>query len=211
MAKCTPDTAAALHAVVADLRALGHELLISDLFRSYEMQKAAHLDFVEKRKKAFSPAPGGSMHEAGRAMDVDLASAGVPLARFWEIAKANGFVPIISTPDASQKECWHFDYRGSHGVVYDYAKSGRAGTGAPYSQMARSAIAAIGVQLDTVADQGIAYLQAGLIRLGADPGTIDGVMGDRTRAALADVGASEQDPAILSRLLQAKFPGEFAS
>jgi LAS superfamily LD-carboxypeptidase LdcB len=92
---------------------MGHNLRLSDLFRSYEMQRQAHLDFVEKRKKAFSPPPGGSMHEAGRAMDIDLSSMGVPLKQFWEIANAHGFFPIIDAPIASRSESWHFDCRGA--------------------------------------------------------------------------------------------------
>jgi D-alanyl-D-alanine dipeptidase len=118
MAQCTPDTAAAIKAVVNDLQGLGHELRLSDLFRSYDMQKQANLDFTQGRKTAFSPPPGGSMHEAGRAMDIDLASIGVPLSKFWEIAGAHGFSPIIDSPDASRSEAWHFDCRGSHDAVY---------------------------------------------------------------------------------------------
>src|SRR4051812_43100807 len=86
MAKCSPDTAVAIQDVIDDLKALGHDLRLSDLFRSYEMQRQANADFVEGRKKAFSPPPGGSMHEAGRAMDIDLSSIGVPLKAFWDIA-----------------------------------------------------------------------------------------------------------------------------
>src|SRR5262249_953747 len=146
MAKCTPDTAKALEGVVADLRALGHELRLSDLFRSYDMQKAAHEDYVAGRKKAYSPPPGGSMHEAGRAMDVDLGSIGVSRADLWEIARARGFFPIIDAPDASRSEAWHFDCRGSHDAVYQYVKAGKAGTTMPpYTQMAQSGILAIGV------------------------------------------------------------------
>jgi hypothetical protein len=37
MAKATPDTARALAALVDDLRGLGRELRLSDLFRSYKM------------------------------------------------------------------------------------------------------------------------------------------------------------------------------
>jgi hypothetical protein len=151
MAKCTPDTAAALRGVVADLRSLGFDLRLSDLFRSYDMQTKAHEDYVQGRKKAFSPPPGGSMHEAGRAMDVDLGS--------------------IDAPNASCSEAWHFDCRGSHDLVYQYVKSGKAGHSmAPYTQMAQSAILAIGIQVDQVPDQDIAYQQAALIRLGFDPG-----------------------------------------
>jgi hypothetical protein len=211
MAQCTPDTAAALQGVIADVRSLGFHLRLSDLFRSYDMQKEAHEDFVQGRKKAFSPPPGSSMHEAGRAMDIDLGSIGVPLRRFWEIAQARGFFPIIDAPDASRSEAWHFDCRGSHDLVYQYVKSGKAGLSmAPYTQMAQSAIVAIGVQVDQVPDQDIAFQQAALIRLGFDPGRIDGIIGDRTRGALRDAGADQADPtSSLSQKLKEKFPLEF--
>jgi hypothetical protein len=175
------------------------------------MQWQAHQDYVSRKKKAFSPAPGGSMHEGGRAIDIDLASIGVPLSRFWEIARAHGFLPIIDKPESSRSEAWHFDFRGSHQAVYDYVRGGKAGAAMPpYTQMAASAIAAIGVTLDAVHDQDVAFLQAALIRLGLDPGRIDGVMGDRTRGALNDAGASGGDPAgALSASLKEKFPLEF--
>jgi hypothetical protein len=197
--------------VVGELRTLGHDLRLSDMFRSYEMQWQAHQDYVSRKKKAFSPAPGGSMHEGGRAIDIDLASIGVPLSRFWEIARAHGFLPIIDKPESSRSEAWHFDFRGSHQAVYDYVRGGKAGAAMPpYTQMAASAIAAIGVTLDAVHDQDVAFLQAALIRLGLDPGRIDGVMGDRTRGALHDAGASGGDSAgALSALLKEKFPLEF--
>jgi hypothetical protein len=212
MAKCTPDTARALEGVVTDLRNLGHDLRLSDLFRSYDMQKAAHEDYVEGRKKAYSPPPGGSMHEAGRAMDIDLSSMGVPLAQFWEIARARGFFPIIDAPNPSHSESWHFDCRGSHDMVYQYVRSGKAGASIPpYTQMAQSAILAIGVTVDKVPDQGAAALQAALIRLGFDPGRIDGAIGDRTRRALEDAGVAQAaDPgAALSAKLKQRYPGEY--
>jgi hypothetical protein len=211
MARCTPDTRIAIEGVVSDLRGLGHELELSDLFRSFEMQKQANLDFIQKRKTAFSPPPGGSMHEAGRAMDISLESMGVPLAKFWEIAKGRGFFPIIATPDTKLSESWHFDLRGSHAGVYEYVQSGKAGAHlAPYTQMAQSGITAIGVQLETVPDQDIAWVQGTLIRLGFDPGRIDGVQGDRTNNALKDAGVDVQDPVTgLSNLLQSMFPLEY--
>ena len=211
MAQCTPDTKVAIEAVAADLAALGFGIRLSDLFRSKEMQAQSHADFVEGRKKAFSPAPGGSLHEAGRAMDIDLGSIGVPLAKFWEIAKAHGFSPIIDAPDPHRSESWHFDCHGSHHAVYEYVQAGKAGKMlAPYTQMAQSAIMAIGVVLDTVPAQDVAYLQAGLIRLGFDPGRIDGVQGNRTLGALRDAGADLADPVTwLSNAIKAKFPTEY--
>lgn len=211
MAKCTPDTAAAIQEVVDDLHGAGHDLRLSDLFRSYDMQRSANLDYVEGRKKAYSPPPGGSMHEAGRAMDIDLSSTGVPLVQFWDTAKAHGFSPIIDQPVAGRSESWHFDCRGSHGLVYDYVQQGRAGASiAPYRQMAQSAILAIGVHVDDVPDQDIAWLQSALIRLGFDPGRIDGVMGDRTLATLRSAGANADDPkGSLAAMLKTKFPREY--
>src|ERR1035437_10275393 len=99
LAQCTPDTKLAIEAVARDLAGMGFGIRLSDLFRSHDMQAQSHADFVEGRKKAFSPPPGGSLHEAGRAMDIDLGSIGVSLPKFWEIAKAHGFSPIIDTPD----------------------------------------------------------------------------------------------------------------
>ena len=211
MAQCTPDTAAALQAVRSELAGLGFELRLSDLFRSSEMQRQAHDDFVSGRKKAFSPPAGSSMHEAGRAMDIDLSSMGVPLPRFWEIARAHGFFPIIDAPIPSRSESWHFDRRGSHDLVYQYVHDGHAGASlAPYAQMAMSGILALGVALDTVPDQDVAFQQAALIRLGFDPGRIDGVLGDRTRGALRDAGVDAADPiGGLSQQLRAKFADEF--
>jgi hypothetical protein len=211
MALCTPDTKKAVEAIAADLHSLGFGLRLSDMFRSYDMQKQAHADYVEGRKKAFSPAPGGSMHEAGRAMDIDLSSIGVPLSKFWEIAKAHGFDPIIDRPDTSLSESWHFDCRGSHGAVYDYVSSGKAGISIPpYAQMSHSSISAIGVPVDAVPSQDVAYIQSSLIRLGFDPGRIDGVAGDRTRGALEDAGVSLDSPFdALANLLRTKFSDEY--
>jgi hypothetical protein len=212
LAQCTPDTKVAIEAVARDLAGMGFGIRLSDLFRSHEMQAQSHADFVEGRKKAFSPPPGESLHEAGRAMDIDLSSIGVPLPQFWEIARAHGFTPIIDAPDPHRSESWHFDCRGSHGAVYDYVQAGKAGTMlAPYTQMAQSAILAIGLKLHTVPAQNVAFLQAGLIRLGFDPGRIDGVHGNRTSKALDAAGADLSDPVTwVSEALRAKFPAEYA-
>jgi len=81
---------------------------------------------------------------------------------------------------------------------------------APYTQMSQSGIAAIGVTLDAVHAQDVAFLQAGAIRLGGDPGKIDGVMGDRTTGALKDLGATMDNPlAWMDAKLRASFPAEY--
>lgn len=211
VARCTPDTARALQNVVDDLRSLGHDLRLSDLFRTYDMQRQANQDYVQGRKKAYSPPPGGSMHEAGRAMDIDLSSIGVALAQFWEIAKARGFSPIIDSPIPTRSESWHFDCRGSHDAIYKYVQQGNAGSSIPpYTQMAHSAILAIGVRVDALPDQSVGYLQSALIRLGFDPGRVDGVMGERTLGAMRNADVDPDDPAgSLALRLKEKFPLEF--
>src|SRR5260370_10229906 len=141
-------------------------------------------------------------------MDIDLSSIGVVLPQFWDIAKAYGFSPIIDAPDPHRSESWHFDCRGSHGAVYDYVQAGKAGTMlAPYTQMAQSSILAIGLKLHAVPTQNVAFLQAGLIRLGFDPGRIDGVPGHRTTKELEAAGADLGDPVTWgSEALRAEFP-----
>jgi len=52
MAFCTPDMYAAIFATKADLKATNNDLVLSDLFRSYDMQFQAHLDFTSGKKIA---------------------------------------------------------------------------------------------------------------------------------------------------------------
>src|SRR5206468_5850950 len=117
---------------------------------------------------------------------------------------AHGFRPIIPKPVSGVSESWHFDHPGSHASVYDYAKNGK------YLQMARSAILSIGVKIDPITNQEIAWQQSALIRLSFDPGPIDGAPGERTRSALKDAGCGEEEPSHhLDMLLRARYPAEF--
>ena len=216
MASCTPDTRSALFKISNDVEAAGGNLFLSDLFRSYDMQLQSHLDFVNKKKKAFSPPPGGSLHEAGRAIDLDLDGLGMSLKDFWPIATQHGFFPIISTPNSKMSEAWHFDCRGSHNVVYEYYVDGKGTNMKPYQAMAASAILAIGVQVDRFgANQNAAAIQAGLIRLGNELGNIDGSIGKKTRDALEQAGVPFGEPAAtlsaVEDLLRQKFPDEYTA
>ncbi len=214
MAKVTPDLKRALYGIRDELQAAGGKFELSDLFRSYDMQLQAHMDFVTKKKKAFSPPPGSSMHEAGRAFDVDLSRIKVPLSDFWEIAKRHGVVPIIAAPDPKASECWHFECRGSHQKVRDYYEAGKGTNFKPAAALAVSAIIGSGVPHDNFKDrQEAAYLQSALLRLGHDIGNIDGDIGPRTLAVLAKLGITDTDPAArvaqVDLLLQKEFPEEF--
>lgn len=216
MAHCTPDMQATLNQVRLDVEAKGGQLFLSDLFRSYDMQLQSHLDYVNKKKKAFSPPPGGSMHEAGRALDLDLGSLKMPLKNFWPIAKKRGLSPIITTPDPGASEAWHFDCRGSHDLVYNYYASGKGTNMKPYTAMSVSGILSIGVHVDQFGNnQDAAALQCGLIRLGFELGNIDGSIGKQTREALEKVGIALADERIMlagvEDLLRQKYPEEFGS
>ncbi|CAN5438112.1 hypothetical protein BH11PSE7_BH11PSE7_21990 [soil metagenome] len=215
MAHATPDMKMSIHQLVNTLPSRGGKFILSDLYRSYDMQLQAHLDWLTKKKKAFSPEPGSSMHEAGRAFDVDLASLRMSLAEFWMLAAGVGIVPIIAQPDKSISECWHFECRGSHQLVFDYYLAGK-GTNfkKPYAAMAASAIAATGVKVDMFEGRMLgAQIQSGLIRLGHTIGNLDGSPGPKTHAALASLQLGALPPeaqiAALETLLQQKFPGEF--
>jgi hypothetical protein len=215
MARVTPDMKKALYAIRAELEAAGGKLALSDLFRTYDMQFQAHLDYASGKKKAFSPPPGSSMHESGRAFDVDLASIKVPLATFWQIARRAGVVPIIAEPDPGKSECWHFECRGSHQRVYDHYKAGKGSNfERPAEAMAASAIVSVGLQHDKFkGKEGAAFLQSGLIRLGHDIGNIDGDIGPKTLSKLETLGIRSgslaEQTAGLDALLQQQFPEEY--
>lgn len=216
MAQCAPDVKEALIKIGKDVEDKGGKFYLSDLFRSYEMQMQSHLDFVSGRKKAFSPPPGGSMHEAGRAFDMDLDKMEMKLADFWEIAARHGFSPIIDKPVKGVSESWHFDCRASHQLVYDYYKSGKGTNMKAYTAMAASGILAIGVKVDFFKNnQAAAAVQAGLIRLGFELGSIDGDVGQKTRAALGKAGVewTTVDEVLLKveNLLREKFPQEYVA
>jgi len=213
MAHCTPDMKAAVQRVSLELEARGGKLFLSDMFRSHDMQLQSHLDFVSGKKSAFSPPPGGSMHEAGRALDLDLDALKISLAEFWDIARPNGLFPIVSEPNSHLKESWHFDCRGSFDRVHKYYSAGKGTNMKAYEAMSASAILAVGIQVDRFGgNQQAAAIQAGLIRLGHELGSIDGSIGTKTRDALAAAGIPDGNPTTtlqaIQQLLDQQFPGE---
>ena len=216
MAQCTPDTFTAIFNIATDLKKKGGRLILSDLFRSYDMQFQSHQDFLAKRKKAFSPPPGGSFHEAGRAFDLDLSAIKIPLSDFWVIAAKYNVMPIISKPKIGASEAWHFDCRGSHQLVYEYYAAGKGTNFKPYKAAAASAILALGIQVDDFKEnQKEAAIQAGLIRLGKELGSIDGQIGRKTQKALEELeitfNPNDVDTLLIEveNAVQKEFPEEY--
>ncbi len=216
MAQCTPDTYTAIFNIAKDLAKKGGKLILSDLFRSYDMQAQSHQDYVSGKKKAFSPPPGGSFHEAGRAFDLDLGQIKIPLADFWVIAAKYGVLPIVAQPKSNQSEAWHFDCRGSHQLVYQYYADKKGTNFKPYEAASASGILSIGVHVDAFgANQKQAAIQSYLIRLGKVIGNIDGQIGKNTHKALDELGVkfdlNNVDGMLVAveNLVQGKFPWEF--
>ena len=217
MAKCTPDTHTAIFNIAVALAKKGGRLILSDLFRSYDMQAQSHQDFISGKKKAFSPPPGGSFHEAGRGFVLDLSAIKVSLEDFWKIAAKFGVVPIIKQPKSNVSEAWHFDCRASHQIVYDYYAAGKGTNFKAYTAASASAILSIGVHVDAFGvNQVEAALQSCIIRLGQDIGNIDGQIGRKSQKALAnlDIPLDLKHPENMlieaENLVQQKFSAEFA-
>lgn len=216
MGQCTPDTYTAIMNIAKDLAKKRGKLILSDLFRSYDMQMQSHLDFVSGKKRAFSPPPGGSFHEAGRAFDLDLGAIKIPLSDLWIIAAKYAVTPIIKQPKSNVSEAWHFDCRGSHQIVYEYYENGKGNNFKPYTAAAASAILSIGVRVDAFGEnQQQAALQSCLIRLGREIGNIDGHIGRKTQTALEESGIVFDLNNVSNMLMQAenmvqqKFSNEF--
>jgi hypothetical protein len=216
LAHCTPDTKVAILALAESVREKGGDLFLSHLFRNYDMQLQSYLDFASGKKAAFSPPPGGSLHEAGRAFDLDLEAVNMPLTSLWQLTGAAGLTPIIVTPDPRASEAWHFECRGSHQLVYEHYRAGKGRNfSAPYKAMAASAILAVGVRVEAFrGKEATAYLQSALVRLGQDIGNIDGQMGPKTQDGLIALGIHDLDGsrlrAAVDELLRTRYPREFS-
>ena len=108
LAQCTPDTHNAILALSDELQKVGGELVLSDLFRSYDMQYQANLDYKTGKKKAYSPPPGGSLHEAGRSMDIDLSKIKISLKDFWGNCRKIRFLPDYQNSQYKTKRSMAF-------------------------------------------------------------------------------------------------------
>jgi hypothetical protein len=210
----TSDTAAALLALHKAVTAAGGDFRVTELHRDVAVQHKARAKYdawvhagkptpgtpgfdAVTMKAAFVATPGRSTHNAGRAIDVDLASLrfpGVPadrqLDRLWELAVPLGWRQVIKVATEGAAESWHFDFWGDLAGV-----KSRLG----YEQAALCGAILVGHGDLSGYD---AELQALLVRAGFAIGEIDGKVGARTRSALAaalGVAESVATTLIISR------------
>lgn len=154
--------------------------------------------------QAYATKPGGSWHEAGRAVDFavfevrdgrrvsimgfDDVDPEEHLEVFWAIVKPLGWVPIINKPSLNMEECWHFEYRGIWADAVEQIG---------YRTAVKAAILDIGNLGDGQDSTESMFIQAQLLRLGRyEIGRIDGIMGEKTMAALDALGVSRNSEAV---------------
>ncbi len=161
----------------------GADLYVSDLYRSWAMQAKAYNDWTAGKRKDYAAPPGASFHMAGRAIDIDLKSLKMPLSDFWTLSAELGWRPIISDPDATKSEAWHFQHLGqdwTHLV-------GKLADG----EIAKCAILDAGQWKQDDPDLPVLFLQAQCNRLSNRPGSppvlrVDGALGPKTKAFVTD-------------------------
>lgn len=163
-----------------EIAAAGGHVFYSDMFRSTADQAKAHQDYLTGRKSAYSPPPGGSMHEAGRALDLDIGDTGIGLAAVKKILAKHGWTGIADRGS----ESWHHDFQGPDGAAA-YNDPNHEGM-SKYRHMARHCISALEPDLPPVAsrpsvvaaDNAVMEIQR-LLGL-----KVDGIYGPFTRQAV---------------------------
>lgn len=202
--KLTPDAGEALYRLHARVSEEGGTLLVSDCYRSPEVQAKARkkyenwvaagkpsprTDAYDRKtmKGAFVSRSGRSNHNAGRAVDLAhmlAAPESVPrdkkLDWLWDIAIPIGWKPIIKSPREGQSEAWHFDFLGPWQVVRDRLD---------YGQTAMAGVLDHGGGVDLYARPWERWVQAQIHRVGpVDIGDIDGLFGSMTLAGIEELG-----------------------
>ena len=220
----TPAAAAALLALHEAVTARGGDFRVTELHRDVGVQQAARTKYdtwakagkpkpgtagfdAKTMKAAFVALPGRSMHNGGRAIDVNLGALkfpGVPADKqldvLWELARPLGWAPSIKSADEGASEAWHFDVWGDLAGVLK-----RLG----YEEAAKVGAILVGHSGDCQSYGHI--LQACLQRAGADIGKVDGAPGPKTYGAVVNLlgvplstaqqVVRAQDTSVFARLL----------
>lgn len=106
----TGDAEMALHTTLAQVGDAGGRILITSMWRTPEQQMLRWTDFQTGNKRSYSPLPGRSMHECGRAIDIDTRadSLKLPHSKIREILLANRWFPIV---ELGKPGDGHYEYR----------------------------------------------------------------------------------------------------
>lgn len=203
-----PDMFVALKKLDKLVRLNKGNLYIIDLFRSWDTQAKARKKFETGVKKAFVAKPGGSFHNAGRAVDIsvkELEFEGIDkddwVSVFWELAKPLGFRPIVSTPDLGVSEVWHYDFPGNDWQdAYDMLQ---------YGEIAKCCVLDVGEwNPDEVEEKTRKmFIQAQLIRLQFyEVGKVDGIFGPKTKKVLDFCGVGDYDTKVQAEMLSHREP-----
>ena len=180
MAKLVKPAAQALQQVYKDIVAEGGHLFISDMFRSFAEQQKAHEDWKSGRKSAFSPPACNSVHESGRAMDIDAFDTVIGHKRVREILIKHGWVNIVQT--LTGDECWHYEFREEKWETFKQNNG--------YEAMARGMKEEIGNVKDVAKAEAkkddVRLLQTALNKVMGTNLEIDGIYGEGTRGAVRD-------------------------
>lgn len=198
LALLAEDAAAALSRAQLSFETKNALFRLTDAYRDPNEQARAHNDWRTGKKKAYSPPAGYSMHEAGRAIDVDLAVlihlASVPKGytmmpenEVRDLLQNHGWVPIANQGNPHKvdvKESWHFEFRGQFRKTYNEELSRTKDHSKAYRAMAKAAIA------DVRSGATVLILKRGSkgqeVRLLQEAlhVPIDGVFGEKTEAAV---------------------------
>ncbi len=183
MAYATPDTKEAIIALNQAVHSEQGEFYLSDGFRSDEVQLRAHLDWKSGAKKAYSPPPGSSWHEAARAIDYEVKimckTINGGFLKFYDIASSIGWHFIIPTVDPNLSEAWHIEFRSDR---FQELKNTIG-----YKQAVQAAIRDIGFHPDEdETDDVVEMIQEMLLALDYSVGLIDGIIGKRTSLSIME-------------------------
>lgn len=180
MAKLAKPAAVALQKVYRDIVSEGGHLYISDMFRSFAEQQKAHEDWKTGKKSAYSPPACNSVHESGRAMDIDAYDTAIGHKRVRQILNQHGWTNIVDT--LTGDECWHYEFREEKFETIRKEKG--------YEEMARAMKKAIGnvakVAIAENARAKVKQLQQGLNEVMGAGLNVDGYYGPSTKAAVRE-------------------------
>lgn len=148
------------------------------MLRTAAMQQKAHEDYKSGRKSSYSPPACSSVHESGRAIDIDAFDTGIGHKRTREILNANGWINIVET--LTDSECWHYEFRGQKWEEYRKAHD--------YKAMARGMKEEIGnlfaLKQAEKGEEDMKWVQESLNKLLGAGLVADGNFGEKTKAVV---------------------------